>query len=233
MPDPASTTATPRHNGALVDALCIGLPDAAMCLWCLFVWMHPLALGPETVKCVILMLLLEFILLNANGLFTALRFMLPRRRGARWMLFVSLCTLYLALAVGFALQFHPPWPFAVFGWMVANKLAWVIRNRRVTANEQVWLMGYWAVAVAAYLGAAGIGIALDVPQWGITAAIVPRLHLASSGEWFDQPHRAVAAAVFYFAAIAVFKWSYIAFRRLRQGRCAEAAMAPGDPLDAV
>ncbi|MBS0194186.1 MAG: hypothetical protein JSR34_08050 [Proteobacteria bacterium] len=230
MPDRQVKPTNP--SGALADALCIGLPDAVLCLFCLFAWLHPLALGPDTVGCVVLMLLLEFILINANGLFTALRLMLPRG-GMRRALFFALCALYLALVGVFGRQLHAAWPYAVFAWMVGNKLAWLIRNRRVSRNEQVWLIGYWAVAISAYLGAVGIGAALDVPQWGITAAIVSQLHLHGTGEWMNQPHRAVAAAVFYFAMIAAFKWSYIAFRRHRQGRIQTDAMATGDSFDAA
>ena len=53
---------------------------------------------------------------------------------------------------------------------------------------------------------------------GIVPAIVPSLHLPSGGEWLDTPHKAVASAVFYFAAVAIFKWLYVAIRKNQPDR---------------
>ncbi|HTA64933.1 MAG TPA: hypothetical protein VK753_05465 [Xanthomonadaceae bacterium] len=219
MPDNGRSPAVSGRNNRMLDAVLIGLPDAITSLWCLWVWMHPMALGTEAVKCVVLMMLMEFILLNATGFFTAIPFMFDLGRGLRAGMLLMLCAVYLLMIAVFAMQFHAIWPYFTFGWMVAGKLAWIARNRRVCNSEQMWLIGTWAVSVVAYLGAVGIGATQDVPYLGITPAIVPLLHLpAGGGEWIDTPHKAVASAVIYFAAVALFKWMYVAIRKNQPGR---------------
>ncbi|HEY2346109.1 MAG TPA: hypothetical protein VGH80_09525 [Xanthomonadaceae bacterium] len=221
-----SSTAAPGGSSKLFDALLIGLPDAVTSLWCLWVWMHPLTLGPEAVKCVVLMMLMEFILLNATGFFTAIPFLLDLGRGIRIGMILGLCLVYLALIAAFAAQFHAVWPYFTFGWMVAGKLVWIVRNRRVCDAEQMWLMGTWAVSVVAYLGAVGIGATQAMPRLGITPEIVPLLHLPGGGEWIDTPEKAVASAVMYFAAVALFKWLYVAVRKNQPERA--PAVADGE-----
>ncbi len=169
-------------------------------------------------RCVVLMMLLEFILLNATGFFTALQFMAELGRRTRLAMFVGLCAIYLLFVAGFASQFHEVWPYFTFAWLALGKLAWIVRNRRCGMNEQMWLMGTWAVSVVAYLGAVGFGVTQNLPRLGITAAIVPLLHLPSGGEWVDTPHKAVASAVIYFAAVAIFKWLYVAVRKIQPDR---------------
>jgi hypothetical protein len=204
--------------GRLVDALLLGLPDAVTSGWCLWVWIHPLAFGADTVKAVVLMMLMEFILLNATGFFTAIPFMLGLGRRTRIAMLLGLCAIYVLLIFAFALPFHAVWPFFAFGWLALGKLAWVMRNRRVSGDEQLWLIGAWAFSVVAYLGAVGAGVLMDLPRLGITADIASSLHLPGGGAWMDTPHKAVATAVFYFAMSAVFKWICAVLRKYHPDR---------------
>ena len=224
----------------LLDATLIGLPDAVTSVWCLWVWLHPLALGAETVKCVVYMMLMEFALLNVTGFFTAIPFMVEMGRTLRNAMLCVLALVFVALIVAFGSQFEAVWPYLVFGWLAAGKLAWVVRNRRVTRNEQTWLTGAWAVSMVAYLGAVGLGVTQTVPTLGIVPAIVPSLHLSGGGEWiaapqwFSNPQKAVASAVFYFAAVAVFKWMCVAVRKNQPGRTRRDDEDAGDrTLDAA
>jgi hypothetical protein len=235
MPDIARSPALPSRSNRLLDAVMIGLPDAITSACCLWVWINPMALGTDAVKCVVLMMLMEFILLNATGFFTAIPFMVDLGRTTRFAMLLGLCLVYLALIAGFAIPFHAIWPYFTFGWLAAAKLAWIARNRRVSASEQMWLTGTWAVSVVAYLGAAGIGLTGNLPRLGIVPSIVPSLHLPMDGAWMKTPHEAVAAAVFYFAAVAIFKWLYVAFRKNQpvrgQGQDADSGSANGfDPV---
>lgn len=204
-------------NAGWADALGLGLPDAMTSLWCLTVWLHPLAFGTESVKCVVLMLAMEFFLIHATGFFMCIPFMIRFRRRTRIVMLLGLCALYLLLVAYFARMFQAIWPYLTLIWMVAAKIVWILRNRRTTPDEQVWIVGSWAVSVVAYLGAVGIGAALTVPYFGITPNLAATLHLPGHGEWIDEPHRAVASAAMYFAALAAFKWAYLAMRRRKQG----------------
>ena len=213
MPEDRRTPVDDDQRGRILDTLMLGLPDAVTALWCLWVWTHPFALGSETVKAVVLMLLMEFILINATGFFTAIPFMLNLSRSARSAMFLSLCAIYLVLIFAFTSQFQSLWPLFAFAWLALAKLAWAIRNRRVSGDEQMWLMGGWAFSVVAYLGAVAAGVMLPVPHLGITADILPALHLPHGGVWLDTPHEAVASAAIYFAALALFKWLCAVLRK--------------------
>lgn len=218
MPEDRRTPVDTSRSGRLLDTLLIGLPDAVTAAWCLFVWIHPLTMGTDTVKSVVLMLLMEFILINATGFFTAIPFMLDLSRGARSAMLLGLCAIYAVLIFGFTSQFHAVWPFFAFAWLALGKLSWVIRNRRVSGDEQMWLMGAWAFSVVAYLGAVGAGVLLQVPELGISANILPALDLPHGGEWLDTPHKAVASATIYFAAMALFKWMCAVLRKFYPDR---------------
>lgn len=54
---------------------------------------------------------------------------------------------------------------------------------------------------------------LQLPMLGIVPAVVASLHLQGGGEWIYTPHKAVAAAMFYFAALALFKWLHVLLRK--------------------
>jgi hypothetical protein len=205
-------TARTSSIGGLLDKLLAGAPDAITSGWCLWIWTDPLALGNSAVKGVVLMMLMEFILINATGFFTVIPFMMDTSRATRLAMMLGLCAIYILLVTAFALPFHALWPFAAFGWLAFGKLVWILRNRRTSDSDQMWLMGGWAFSVAAYLGAVGAGATMDLPTLGITPAIVPLLHLPGGGEWVETPHKAVAAAVFYFAALALFKWLHALLR---------------------
>ena len=206
-------SATPSSIGGLLDKLLAGAPDAITSGWCLWVWIDPLEIGADAVKGVVLMMLMEFILINATGFFTVIPFMMDTGRGTRVAMLLGLCAIYILLVTAFALPFHAWWPFAAFGWLAFGKLVWILRNRRTSDYNQMWLMGGWAFSVAAYLGAVGVGATMDLPTLGITPAVVTQLHLPGGGEWVETPHKAVAAAVFYFAALALFKWLHAATRK--------------------
>ncbi len=211
--------ATPSRAGRLLDALLIGLPDAVTSGFCLWVWISPFAFVADAVKTVLLMLVMEFILLNATGLFSAIPFVIAMGRRTRRTLLFVLAAIYLLLAAMFAQPLDAVWPFVAFGWLALVKLVWIARNRRVSGDEQMWLKGTWAFSLAAYLGAIGAGVALAWPPLGITADIIPSLHLPGDGAWVHAPQEAVAAAVLYFAALALFKWLYVAIRKASPDRC--------------
>jgi hypothetical protein len=223
----------PGLGTRLLDAALIGLPDAVTSAWCLWVWIHPMAFGAETVKCVVMMMLMEFLLLNATGFFTAIPFMIDLNRGMRAVLLFVLCAVFFVMIGAFASQFHAIWPYFAFGWLAAGKLAWVVRNRRVTSNEQTWLTGSWAISLVAYLGSAGISVTQRLPTLGIVPAIVPSLQLSGPGDWFASPHKAVASAVFYFAAVAIFKWMYVAIRKNQPGRSRRGGEDAEESFDPV
>lgn len=198
------TTPLPRARlGRALGAL----PDAITAAACLVVWISPLAFGQGAVKTVVLMMLMEFLLVHGAGFFTAVAFMDDLSRTKRILGMLGLLAFYAMFVAAFAWMFHAWWPVWVFAWLVVGKAAWIFSAPRDRADEVNRQMGAWAFSVLAYLAAVFGGVLLPVPRLGITAEIVPTLGLpGDGGEWIERPHTAVAGMVFYYLAMAAFKW---------------------------
>jgi hypothetical protein len=196
------TTSLPSRLIRLLGAS----PDAITAAACFVVWISPLAFGTGAVKTVVLMMLMEFLLVHGAGFFTSVAFMDEMSKSRR-LLAMGALLLFYALFVGvFAWTFHAWWPVWVFLWLAIAKATWVFTARRDRAGEMDRQMAAWAFSVAAYLGAVFAGLMLPVPHLGIRPELVPSLGLPGSGEWVERPHVAVASMVFYYLALAGFKY---------------------------
>ncbi len=186
------------------------LPDGATALACLIVWIAPRALGNDAVETVLLMMLMEFILVHATGFFTVYALATDATRMQRIGPMLGLTLIYMLFVGGFAYAFHAWWPVTVFLWLLVGKIAWVFANPRSSDDEKARQMSAWGFSVMAYVGAVFAGVMLPLPRLGLDAATVAALHLPASGEWITYPHKAIASAVLYYAALAAFKgrgWS--------------------------
>jgi hypothetical protein len=180
------------------------LPDAITACGCAIVWIAPLALGPDAVKTVLLMMLMEFILVHATGFFIGT--VAGGGSGARRVgTLLGFSLFYLLFVVAFAWSFHAWWPVAAFLWLLVGKIAWTLADPRGREEETQRQMGAWAFSLLAYIGSVFAGLFLPLPALGLDAATVAGLHLPASGEWIEHPHVAVASAVIYYAALAAFK----------------------------
>lgn len=181
------------------------LPDALTAGCCLVVWIAPRALGDDAVKSVLLMLLMEFILIHATGFFTAIAAPTDAPKPGRVAKLCGLAMFYLLFVVAWAWIFRAWWPLAVFAWMLVGKVGWIYADPRGRAAEVAGQMTAWSFSVVAYIGAVFAGVVLPLPRLGLDAATVASLHLPASGLWIDHPHIAVASAVLYYTALALFK----------------------------
>lgn len=181
------------------------LPDLLTALACLVVWVAPLAFGPGAVKTVVLMMLMEFLLVNGAGFFTGIAFMDDVPRSRRVLFMLGLLGFYSLFIAAFALSFDAWWPVWVFAWLVVGKALWIFTAPRDREQEQDRQMQAWAFSVAAYLAAVFGGVLLPLPQLGITQAVVAQAGLPGGGEWVERPHIAVAGMAFYYLAQTVYK----------------------------
>ncbi len=205
MPDASPAGSAAQTSIALWNRVVSALPDGITAIGCLIVWIAPRALRENAVETVLLMMLMEFILVHATGFFTIFALAADSTRMQRIGPMLGLTLFYMLFVCGLSYAFHEWWPLRVFLWLVVGKIAWVFANPRTRADETSRQMAAWAFSVLAYLGAVFAGLMLPLPRLGLDAATVASLHLPASGEWISHPHMAVAAAVFYYGALAVFK----------------------------
>jgi hypothetical protein len=183
------------------------VPDLLTVGFFLVVWSHPLAFGPLSVKTAMLTMLLEFFLVHATGFFT---FFVNDRGSSKWKrtaALVALSLFYFLMIGAFAYSFGEWWPLLAFAWLLASKLMWVWSyppGDDVAMGRQ---MAAWAGSVVLFLGGAVATSLMDVPRWGMTAALQPGfgLDMTSEGLWESEPHRVVAFGVLYFGVTFAVK----------------------------
>ena len=180
-------------------------PDALTACGCLLVWISPRALGPDSVTSVLLMMMMEFILVHATGFFTVIAAPDGSRPLRRIAMLAGMSLVYMLFVGVWAWAFHSWWPVFVFGWLVVGKVAWIFANPRSTPDETGRQMVTWAYSVVAYLGGVFGGLFLPLPRLGLDDATVASLHITMKGEWMEHPHTAIAGAVIYYAALALYK----------------------------
>jgi hypothetical protein len=181
------------------------LPDAITACGCLVVWIAPQALGKDAVKTVLLMMLMEFILLHATGFFTTIAAPTDTPPTRRILKLLGLAAFYMLFVGVWAFVFNAWWPVTVFAWLVVGKIAWVFTSPRGRDAEMARQMKAWAFSMLAYVGAVFAGLMLPLPRLGLDSATVAAMRMTFSGAWIDRPHTAIASAVLYYSALALFK----------------------------
>lgn len=192
------------------------LPDLLTTGFFLLVWSHPLVFGPLSIKTAMLTMLLEFFLVHATGFFTVFANDRGDSKWKRTLAMLGLSSFYVLMIGAFAYVFRVWWPLLAFGWLLAGKIAWVWSSRDTGADTTMRQMAAWAGSVALFLGGTAATAIMDVPRWGMTAALQPQfgLDMASSGLWESEPHRVVAFGALYFGVMFLAK----AALALRDGR---------------
>ena len=182
------------------------LADLASAIACLVVWVHPFAFGKDSVKTIILMMLMEFLLVHGAGFFQVMPAMFAGNRLKAALATLGLTAFYLLFVAAFAFSFGEWWPVLLFAWLVVGKLLWIASGKRQDADAIHAGMTTWGFSVVAYLAAVFAGVLLPLPRLGLTADVVASLQLPGGGEWVERPQTAVAGMAIYFLLLAGFKW---------------------------
>lgn len=186
------------------------LPDAVTAGAFGLAWIHPFAFGPDTVKILLLVMLLEFLLVHASGFFAGIACtdLISERRGPRIAALCALSLLYLLFVAAFAHGFDAPWLYLGFLWLLGGKIAWVIANPRPSEREMSRQMLAWALSVLLYLAGVALTVTTPLPRLGLDAATVAVLGLGAGGVWQEQPHTVLAFGLFYFGLLAMIKFLF-------------------------
>lgn len=207
--------------------LVIAIPDmvaAALYLWC---WLAPLAWHPRLVALLVLVLLIEFVVLQAGPFLGSVIYgaKMGFDRARRLRIALTLGATYLLFAGLAAASFDAWFPFFIFVWLFGAKVyaALIGYDRNAVGRERE--MAVWILSVSYYIVAVFVTFFVPVPMFGITED-GEVYGLRGQYEWANFPYKAIAAGFLYFLALAVT-------RMFAKGASMELSTvdAPADPTD--
>ena len=199
-------TPYPEWTMPLPRAVASALPDVALSVVCLAVWIAPTAFSPDLPRWIMLTMLLEFVVIHSSAFMGQVLFA-DGAAGKRAMAVLGLGGFYTLFVGGFALTFHTAWPLVSFWLLTLNRMASVLFRPTPGAGQRPYLNATWAAHVLCYLLGAFATIFPAVPRLGFTPGFVASLRLPGSGLWISQPWRVVAFGAIYFAAVAALEWT--------------------------
>lgn len=195
-----------KDGGNRFGGIFAALPDGVTAGWFALIWSSPFVFGALSVKTAMLTMLVEFFLVHATGFFTAFGSDASVSRVQRIAMLLGLSLFYVLMIGAFAWSFHAGWMLLAFGWLLVGKIVWIVQNPKPSDASTNRQMLAWAGSVALFLGAVFLTSLVDVPRWGITAALAPKYGLdPHGGLWEAEPQRVVAFGVLYFGVIFVVK----------------------------
>ena len=182
-----------------------GLPDLATAVACLLSWWWPALLGVAWVKIMALTVLVEFLVIHA-GAFLAVFGNAPRTRLGRSVTHLALASFYGLFIWAIARDYEAYWLYPLFAWLLLSKLlvCWSSQpHQHPNLREQLI---DWPFAVASYLIALLIGIALfENVRGGIDYRVFREAGLSGKDLFDNKPWAALAAGSIYFTAMGIWR----------------------------
>jgi len=205
---PARAASLPGIQGALARTLA-ALPDLLTCLAFLATWIAPATLGPEAVKTLVLVVLMEFFVIHSTGFMLATVFNESLPRLKRSLAVLGFAAFYALFVVLISMIFAAWWPLLALAWLVGSKLSLVWFAPLDRGSEQQRQMSLLAVSTVAYLFAVFLTVIVPMPRLGIIG-VGSDYGLSGSGLWIEKPQTAIAAGFVYFALLA---WGKLSWKR--------------------
>jgi hypothetical protein len=178
------------------------LPDSLTCLFFVVLWIAPLSFGSQSVGNGMLVMLVEFVLVHATGFLGAVVLDGAASRMKVLGVLLGFAVFYLVFIAVWSLAFQQWWPFFAFGWLLLGKFSHAIKSDTTSTARRQKMQSDWVIAGVTYVVGVFITSILPVPQFGIDASVVAKLHLPGSGVWVDEPQRVIAFGAFYFGVLA-------------------------------
>ena len=182
----------------------IASPDAfaaGLYLWC---WIAPVAWYRQFVAFLVLVLLIEFVVLQAGPFLGSVIYgaKMGFDRARRLRIAVVLGVSYILFAGLAAASFDAWFPFFIFVWLFAAKVfaAVVGYDRNAPGRERE--MAVWILSVSYYFVAIFLTFFVPVPMLGITED-GEMYGLRGQYEWANFPYKAISAGFLYFFALAL------------------------------
>jgi len=191
----------------VLPRLLAGLPDAVTAALFLIAWIDPSIPGPEYVKNLMLVMLIEFIVMHSSAFYSVIATAGGESAIRRSLFLIGLSAFYLTFVVGFALAFDSTWPLFAFGWLFVSRFIHLWVHPAQSGAEAARMMSLWGASALAYLVGAFATVMLPLPALGIAPEVIASMHLPGSGEWIERPYTVLAFGTFYFAVQAWVKYA--------------------------
>lgn len=184
----------------MLGAVASALPDFLAAATFLVTWFAPTTFGDRMVSHLVLVMLLEFLVVHSAG-FMGIIVYGEGARTTKLAMLGGLTFVYLLFAAAFGISFGTWWPVQALVVLTLNRCTPLFlgplpadthaQNDRVAVG--------WAVGVVCYLFGCFATVIPPVPAFGITPDVIAAQGFTSTGLWPEEPYRAVAFGVIYFA----------------------------------
>ena len=188
-----------------VPRLFAAAPDAITAGVYLTAWAEPSIGGAETIKNLMLTMLIEFIVIHSSGFYAGIA-AADVGRYQRLSMLAGLSLFYMLFIVAFAFVFDSSWPIFAFGWLFVCRFFHLWMRPADAVGETDSQIGLWAASVATYVIGGIATVALPLPALGITPQFIAAMQLPGSGEWVERPYTVLAFGTLYFAVQAFAKY---------------------------
>lgn len=182
------------------------LPDGLAAGVFLFTWLRPLAWVRELVGVLVLVLLIEFVVIQAGPFLGKIVYgdllgLSPAERRRKALVLGVVYLVFAGLAAG---AFDTWFPALLFAWLFAAKVFAAVLGRRADATGRQREMGYWVLSNILFFAVVFAAMWLPVPPLGVTEDGA-FYGLRGLYEWANRPYEAMAAGFVYYAVMSVVR----------------------------
>lgn len=183
--------------GLTLRRIASAAPDLTLGASYLITWASPTAFGARSLRYLMFMVMLEFIVIHSAALMGVVAIS-NATRSVKSLLMIGLAAFYSSFVVAFAHDFGAWWPVSAFWLLTLNRLTGVLFSTAPSGQEQFAMWAGWTTSVVLYLGWIFVTGLVPMPQLGISAAVAAANDLPGSGLLVDEPYRLVAFGAAYY-----------------------------------
>lgn len=168
------------------------------------VWIDPASIeNGAWVRLGVGLMALEFILVH-SGVFIASLACAKISTIKKLVSFTGLALFYSAFAWAFSTSLGGMSLLKVYGFVMAGRLSFILSGVDEAAQKRA--IGMSALSVLIYLLMIFASVLFSWPEMGLTFEMVQKFYPDHGGGlWEQEPHRAIGAAVVYFALMGFFE----------------------------
>jgi hypothetical protein len=182
------------------------LPDLAFAAIFLVAWISPGTLGDQIVRRLFLLLLMEFIVLQATGLMGTVTIQIANRavRGTAILAFAAFYTVF-AGAISIAMS---SWlPLLGFWALTLNRLLGVLLRQVPDEETRSFVARGWLAGTSYFLSGFLLVTVLPIPPLGLTRTYALAHPIIGAVPWVAEPQRVMAFGAFYYLLTGWSGWA--------------------------
>jgi len=182
------------------------IPDTITSAIFLTAWIAPSIPGTETIKNLMLTMLIEFIVVHSSAFYAGI-VQTSESRIRNTLLMLALAAFYMLFVATFAFAFDSTWPIYAFAWLLLSRFVHLWTRPGPASRESERMMMMWSASCGAYVIGGIATVMLPLPALGMTPDFIASMHLPGGGEWIERPQTVLAFGTFYFGIQAWLKYA--------------------------